>query len=232
MNGMIPGCSSWGTSPASTNGLLNNLVAYYSLDNVSDATGRGNTLTNNGGASFVAGRVGNCANFVAASGQRLVRASTSDLVLGDIDFTITCWVNLGDKSVDRPIVVKGDGGGYEYGIVYDAAQDMFKFTDSNHSVLASTFGSPSLATWYFIAVTYLNGSSFPSISVNSGAADADGIGQIPDTKNFNIGTDGGGVSFMDGRMDEVGIWKAVLTPDQLTALYNSGAGLAYSQFQN
>jgi hypothetical protein len=33
-------------------------------------------------------------------------------------------------------------------------------------------------------------------------------------------------------MDEVGIWKAVLTPDQLTALYNSGAGLAYSQFQN
>ena len=36
--------------------------------------------------------------------------------------------------------------------------------------------------------------------------------------------------WFDGRIDEVGVWNIALDASQVTALYNSGAGKAYSTF--
>jgi hypothetical protein len=36
----------------------------------------------------------------------------------------------------------------------------------------------------------------------------------------------------DGGMDEFGIWKRLLTPFEIQKLYNSGSGLAFSNFTN
>jgi hypothetical protein len=36
--------------------------------------------------------------------------------------------------------------------------------------------------------------------------------------------------YLDGTIDEVGFWKRLLTPVEMTALYNGGAGLAFSSF--
>jgi len=47
------------------------------------------------------------------------------------------------------------------------------------------------------------------------------------TNNFLIGAIHGGGDYMDGLVDEVGIWNKVLTSGEITDLYNSGSGLAY-----
>jgi len=37
----------------------------------------------------------------------------------------------------------------------------------------------------------------------------------------------GALVIFDGNIDEVGIWDRILTTDEITELYNAGAGLAY-----
>ena len=53
------------------------------------------------------------------------------------------------------------------------------------------------------------------------------------TESFKIGKFNTAAidDYFDGIIDEVGIWSKVLTSDEVTELYNSGAGLAYSDFE-
>ena len=43
---------------------------------------------------------------------------------------------------------------------------------------------------------------------------------------FIIGSNGGD-DFVQGMMDEVGVWNRALSPEEIALLYNSGSGLAY-----
>jgi len=104
------------------------------------------------------------------------------------------------------------------------------FTAINGSNLASQPSwTPSTGTWYYVvcafdvdttnAVIYVNGSSIGTQT--GGAAPLDG-------GTFYCGTrSGGDAGFMDGLLDECGLWNKTLTSDEVTSLYNSGNGLAY-----
>ncbi|GAG88612.1 unnamed protein product, partial [marine sediment metagenome] len=62
-----------------------------------------------------------------------------------------------------------------------------------------------------------------SIQVDDGAIDTLGTGgalQAPGAAEFQIGSRQGPNSPLDGRVDEVGFWKRLLTADERTALYN------------
>jgi len=48
--------------------------------------------------------------------------------------------------------------------------------------------------------------------------------------NFTLGaiySGGTPEGFFDGMIDEVGVWSRLLTSDEVTTLYNAGAGLSY-----
>jgi hypothetical protein len=49
------------------------------------------------------------------------------------------------------------------------------------------------------------------------------------TNSVRIGSDPSGTRYLDGRVDNVGFWKRVLTAQDRTDLYNSGKGLDYSK---
>jgi hypothetical protein len=98
--------------------------------------------------------------------------------------------------------------------------------------LANTLGSPSLSTWYFVVCWHNQAAATINICVNDGAVDsAARTAAISDTAaGFIIGADGFNTTNapVDGRIDEVGFWKRVLSAAEITELYNSGSGRNYA----
>lgn len=218
--------------------LSDNLVAYYSLADINDATGRGNTLTNTNAVTFVSGKVGNAANFVVASTQYLTRASTADLQTGAIDFTVAGWVNLASKTTFRMLACKYSPGLAEWLLYYNpGGSDRFAFQTyvlaseaSLGNVIATSFGSPSTGVWYFVCVQQIAAGPQLRISVNDGTVNTVTPTGTPTagSGNFQIGAYRNGALTHDGLIDELGIWKKALTAGEITQLYNAGSGMSYA----
>lgn len=212
-------------------------VAAYKLEDLTDATGRGNSLTNNNTATFNTGKIGNAVYLTG--GQFLSRASNADVQAGDVDFTIAAWVYLSDKTSNRGIVCKwASGSGQpEYAILYGSAADRFRFlvytpTDNQVEVQANNFGSPSTGTWYCVIAWHDATANTINISINNGSVDSLGTGgslQTPGTADFYIGVlEGAGPTYpMEGRIDNVNIWKRVISSQERSDFYNGGAGVEF-----
>ena len=95
---------------------------------------------------------------------------------------------------------------------------------------AGNFGSPSTAAWIFIVAWHDSSANTINIKVNNGTANSASYssGVNDDTSPFVLGATNTGAGFMDGRIDQVGVWKRVLTADEQTFLYNNGNGRAYA----
>jgi hypothetical protein len=123
----------------------------------------------------------------------------------------------------------------EYILRYEgSAVDRFTFWIGGStfiSVTANNFGVPSLSTWYFIVAWHDAAANTINISVNNGAVDSVTTGGqvVPDTSSeLRIGSDQSGLGdYWDGRIDAGGFWKRILTPAEITTLFNSGNGLEH-----
>lgn len=218
--------------------LVDDLVAYWSLDEASgnaiDAHGS-NDLTDTNTVGAATGKVSGARDFERDNSEQFSLASNAALQSGDIDFTITAWVNLESKAGDMQIVTKYGNAVNEYAILYQSGgspSDRFRFYfgTSFSNVAATTLGSPSTGTWYFICAWHDSTANTINISVNNGATNSQGSITASSAGNatFRIGNRDSVSEFFDGLIDEVGYWKRVLTSDERTELYNSGNGRDYS----
>lgn len=218
--------------------LLDGLVAYWKLEEASgtrvDATGRGNDLTDNNSVGQAAGKVGNAASFVAASSQYLSRASTADLSVGTSSVTLAGWMKFTTVASVRTLLGKYELNQQEYTLDYSESVGTFRFLVSNNgsanTVLTSSFGAASAGAWYFVCVWRDATAQTINLQINGGA-----IASVSYTSpSIYSGTAGFGIggltypgNYQDGQIDEVGIWKRVLTAAERTALYNGGAGRSH-----
>lgn len=225
-----------------SNTLLTDLTGYWPLDEESGTRADAhddNDLAEVTATGFAAGKIGNAADFEADSSNGLSHDSNSDLQTGDIDFTLTAWVNLESKGSVNQIVGKRNGGSssLEYYLRYRGSDDRYNFEVSPNgttpvtSVSADNHGSPGTGTWDFLAVWHDAVNNTLNIQVNNGTVDSVSYsgGVHAGSAAFAIGISADGEPF-DGLIDEVGFWKRVLTDDERTALYNDGDGLPYSEF--
>lgn len=232
---VIPGPNVRGI--VSSSSLNENLISYWKLDETSgnrvDATGTGNTLTDNATVTSNPGIISNAGQFTAASSEYLSHADNASLSTGT-SYTICAWVYLDAKSgTTRPIVSKflTTGNQREYYLEYSNTADRFRWFysldgTSTTSITADNFGSPSTATFYFIVIWYDDPTNTCGIQVNDGTANtiSNATTNFEGTGAFEIGAISGLSLFWNGRVDEVGFWKRVLTSSEKTALYNAGAG--------
>jgi hypothetical protein len=220
--------------------LKDQLVAHWSLEEASggraDDIGS-NTLTDNNTVTQNPGLVGNAAQFTAANTEYLSIVDNTALSMGDIDFAIAFWVYLDSKGADRGLVAKWSATEGEYRIYYTSGSDRFRFdirqpdNAASVAVVANIFGSPSIATWYFIHAWHDSVANTINIQVNNGTPNttAVSVGVRDSTAAFEIGRHASGQPH-NGRIDQVGVWKRTLTSTERSTLYNGGAGLAFSQF--
>lgn len=208
------------------------LVSYYKLDgNSNDAHG-----SNNGSDTSITygtnyGKISQGALFNGSgSNITLTGAGTSLSLSGD--FTLMAWVKL-SGSGGRTIISKAVSNGasnnnYEF-VVYDTKL-LLAGVLGKHTVGSYTFSSN---TWYQVCATK-TGSNTVALYVNgvilsvTKPAGAETYSTNSTQPYIGRRDDGAGQGYFNGSIDEVGIWSRALTSDEISQLYNSGAGLAYN----
>jgi hypothetical protein len=237
---------------AAGNGLLNNLVAYWPMNEASGANdaldlhANGLTLTQTASPGSATGPVYAGARTFDGSTQYFSRASEASLQFGDSDFTVAAWIyNLQTPAAQKFCVSKyaQTGNQREWALWY-APIDRFRFyvspdgisTASN--VVANQFGAVGIGSWNLVVAYHDAANNTIGISVNAGSIDslAHSTGVYSGSAEFVIGRVLPSTGPWYGRIGPVAIWKSaasaggVLTTAQRTALYASGAGLAYAAF--
>jgi hypothetical protein len=220
--------------------LTDNLVAYWKLDEASgtraDSVGS-NTLTDINTVTSATGKINNAGQFTKSNNEALSIANNTDVQLGDIDWTVTAWVYLDSEPGQMDIISKATGfstGTREFELMY--LSDRFVLNTGGFIspvATADNFGAVSTSTWYFIVAWHDAAGNTINISVNNGTANSTATSGSFGTQGsgeFTIGSYNANQTTLwtyDGRIDEVGLWKRVLTSQERTDLYNSGAGFAY-----
>lgn len=225
--------------------LLTSLVSYWQLEEAAGATRADsfgtNNLTDNNTVGQAVGIIGNAASFSSGSSQFLSVNNNATLQLGGTDFTIQAWVYLTNKSAIKTFLAKWnlDISSVEYICYYDNGTDNLTFgTSPNGSsgdvlLAASNFGSVPLNTWLHFFATYDSVGGQMAVSINNGTANTAAQGAVyTGTSTLNLGRQqtSGGLQYWDGRIDEVAIWKRVLTSAEHSQLWNGGQGLSFSLF--
>lgn len=149
--------------------------------------------------------------------------------LKDGNFTICVWVNR-DAYNDDGIYEKDDGAtqrSYYARALSDGRFNVREQTDGdamangivdldwNHLCWV---GNGNTDKWYqYIDLTNYTDNSGLTTTTSS-------------TIDFNVGLSGGGSNYMTGYIDELCKWDRPLTPDEISELYNSGAGSFYANW--
>lgn len=214
------------------------LVSYWKLDEASGTRADANyvnDLTDNNTVTQTTGKINNAGQFTAANSEYLSRVDNDQISTGDIDFTLAAWVYHDTKTATQVHISKRAtpaGAAIEHMVRYNSASDRFQFTvgdgTTSQTLNADNFGSPSTGTWYYIVAWHDATANTINIQVNNGTANsaAETVTIADQAGSFYMGV-AADTQYMDGRIDETAFWKRVLTADERTSLYNSGAGLAW-----
>ena len=216
------------------------LVAYYPFNgNANDESGNGHHGTVNG-ATLTTDRGGN-------ENSSYIFDGNDDFIESQIDqsqsFTVAIWVKLNRNDQYFGFVQHKDncvrGGGYILGI---HTSGNYRYTSSNCgecqsnpcsnsyeiNYINSDRGFLSTNLWYHLGVTndgsgnytfYLNGEAIGSENNNNMIFDY-GI------KPFSIGKhhDGSNLFYLNGSLDDVGLWNRALSEQEIQNLYTSSNG--------
>ena len=194
----------------------NNIIVYSGADwYVYDADG-GETITNAKSLNF------------DGTDDALTVAGSSALNL-DNNFTVSGWFKT-DSNVSWSALIW-------WGHSTPAKSRGFGLDNASHLIFNGyakfhTSGQTTISpgTWYHGAVTvaentnlnqqvatvYVNGATDSIAFENSGLADFTYSNTVIGQSNY------GGTEHFDGKIDEVAIWNTVLSPKEITAIYNSG----------
>lgn len=236
----IPAPANAAPPPAATNPGTTNLVAWWSLDETSGTRNDShstNNLSDNNTVGYNTGVKSNAAAFARASSEYLSISDNAALSMGDIDFTIVAWVYLTDLTTSQIFVQKGsasDVNQREYSLLYNVASNRFRFLAGNSTtsgyINADNLGAPSGTTWYFLVGEHDATNNTLTISVNNGTANSASYtgGSFNSASAMTVGAMSDGTYSVNGRIDEVAIYKRLLTADEIEWLYNSGSGRSYT----
>lgn len=228
-HGIIASSNGGGATP---NPLWDGLLAYYTADNTpNDALGTYNgTLTN--GATYGTGIIN---QGFSLDGINDYVSLPNNMFKPLNDFSVNAWINMNGTATGTILGNQNDNYGFRIDIS-SFNKVFFRFFDSSGLTYSFTStGSITRGLNQMITITkdsvngtkvYINGvyDSMSPITTNVGY-------KLINPTYTNIGIIQNPGSFsqpFNGRIDEVSLYNTtVITPTQVTELYNSGAGLQY-----
>ncbi len=190
----------------------------------------GPRLADQNGVTLVPGQVGNAAHFTRNQTQSLA-ASSPDVSLGDIDFTLSTWVYFDTAIANRVVLSKGTTfNNVEYILYTENNPHNIRFLISNSGRVTGRGTDYQLVdsapiatqTWYHVLITYNAETDQLSLYLNNvlqGATILSG-GAYAGSSPLEIGHSPSWAEYMDGRIDETGIWKRLLSEQERADLFN------------
>ena len=166
----------------------------------------------------------------------------ASLTLGsNTPYSICSWVKPMSTMSNNEIYSQGKGttGYNEWGLAigYGGANklDFYSNVSSSCGTDATAETTYTIGNWYFICGTYsgngtdVNGLKFyvNGVHQNTDKTFCGGAGHHSPTGNAQIGNSSTLNIGFDGNIDETTIWNRVLSPNDITNLYNAGVGLTY-----
>lgn len=206
-------------------------VAYWKMEDLTDATGNGNTLIN-GGATSVSGVINN--GFSMDGINDYLAAST--VPVSGLPFSISFWEYIDTSITSAPHNVLG---------FCDASTNVVSFylqtgkTPSNRiNVLIDNAGSGVLFSydvassgWYHIVVVFDSGASYLYVNGVQRATSSASLSWDSNVDVFSIGALRDVSPFyVQGVFDEFAVFNVALTADNVTFLYNSGSPTSAQQY--
>lgn len=230
---MNAGVIAAGTRLGRSSTLLNDILAYWNLDETSgtraDSVGTAD-LTSVNSVGSATGKINDAASFVSSPVKYLVR-SDPGLVNFSVSKTLVGWVRLSALVNNSGMIEFNDGSGYCKVRINSLGTLNFILFNSDFSGNVFVNHPTTLLedTWYFIVAWFDSSSKIAYIQLDNGTVYDSGSalsGTPPVGTNIYIGIDSQFAS-LDGEVDEVGVWNKILTADEKTELYNSGNGKTY-----
>lgn len=227
------------------NDFLNDLYAYYKLDEASgdavDASGNGLDLQNFGQTiGTTTGKINGGRLWNSGNSAWFNESDTTKFSPGAQHFSFSVWVNLANLvqgSGDTGILVKtGTVTDREYIFYFRGSTGKWALlcaVDDTDWALMDYSIAPVAGTWYHCAGGWDGSKIWLNIN-NAGRQTADFAGpiQASTSSNFMIGLEAGSGSPFSGTMDEIAFWIGRdLTDAEVSQLYNGGAGLPFELFR-
>ena len=213
--------------------LQQGLVAYYPFNgNANDESGNGNNGTVNG-ATLTADRFGNVNSAFDFSNSYINVPNSSSLQI-NTSLTISLWVKFDSFPTVSCIFSKGSDEPssadswvawfFPQGNNGSGGLNIFQQTSSQPACGAGVDGI-SANSWHNIMFVF-NGDSascfFNGIMVQNTSCNRNVFSNVFDLKFGRMGHPSGGWPYyMDGKLDEIGIWNRALSPSEIQQLYTS-----------
>ena len=198
--------------------LADDTISYYALENLTDSSGNGYTLTNNGATSGATGILDDAYSFDGTNDYMSSAPSFSSNTI-----SISFWAKSDTTNADKVIVMISDGSSNNMFGVYVLSDGTLQVYDRRDGSTYSDGGSSYDTGWHHYVIThtgstgtlYKDGSSVLVAASDSNSVDWSTlhIGKKTDVSSY----------YFDGVIDEVAVFDVALTADNVTYLYNSGS---------
>lgn len=230
-----------GSLAYNSQGILNNLVSYYTFDtnmtsgsitidsmNYTNGTGGANVLENKG--TPIIGQAVLHAPSAASDATNLLNFTRMAEVAGAATFGVSGWFRFNLSSgANQDAVYMGDTGNDYFFMGYNTNGSFRCAVTTSVGGRTIAYGSVisiGTLTHYVCVYNGVNISIYRD-GVHDGSAAKTGTFSFTTTDDVYTGAFPTGGQIFNGSIDELGIWNASLNTSQVALLYNGGAGLAF-----
>lgn len=199
-----------------------NLVAYWTFDNLTDSSGNGQTLTNNGAVSTSSNcQSGTCYDFDGSTSYMSFTPHSS-FPKYDESRTICTYVYHDDIVGNQLYLSYGTSGAKTIYSTYKTSTNFFATVD-DFTVYTDTT-NVSISTGYQYCSVYNSANSTIRHYVNGVFSSTDNVAYafLTTTATMNIGRQISGVNYMNGKIDEMFVFNSSLSDDEILSLYTNG----------
>jgi hypothetical protein len=223
------------TTEAAATTLLVDLVSWWAMEEASstrsDSHGT-NDLTEIGSISSTTGIVNDGADMPGAGS--LFQSSSSDFQINSGDFSFSTWIKAASFPFNTGYIGKNQAIPTQsaYYIWAASAGRLDWAVRNDTGTVFSVNIATAVDTWHHVVVWYNGATKEVGMRMDdTTTATTTLTGTFSDMTSgsvFAVGTYASSAQSYTGQLDEVAFWTKVLSPAEITELYNAGAGITYT----
>jgi len=227
--------------------LKTGLISLWGLDEPSGTTvidNHGSTSgTNNGGTVNVTGKIAKAYD-MESDDYDYIHFGTSDFTFDyDDPLSVSFWYKFESDDVAQVFFSKASQispyKGYTFRYSGSGTMHLEFIYDATYETVYNWAWGPVTGVWYNIVVTYDGSYAYGGAelyinenkqSTPSGTWNQNSNSVLQSGITFQLGGRNGSNVVYDGLIDQTAVWNIEITQACVTKIYNSGSGLAYSNW--